>query len=508
MTSMATISVMVIIIFNTINLKSGIAEVEISWKNYSDKAISQLESLSTLREHMGYGGLIHSFKNYLLRKDVTYADRAAYSIELIYHELDNLKQQQLNDKSFQYQILKVRSVIDKYRANLRLLRLQPISTPVSELDKIVSIDDSQALKAIEILATNIKNDFEIKKENSEQHILEIKNRASLAFLSSLIILVIATGLMWMIWRGEQSNRIIKIERKKAEKSAETKTAILATMSHEIRTPLTAILGIAELLRSTKVDKEQEKQIDLILSSGQHLSSILNDILDISKLTANKAELVPTSFKIDQLAEMIVSMYSPIAQGKGLELKIHIDAAIKGFLLSGDLHKIRQILFNLVGNAIKFTDEGSVALTINKKNETPNDLTLVISVIDTGIGIPSHQLEYIFDEFAQAEDYKEKSHQGTGLGLAICKRLTKLMGGHIYATSEIGEGTTFNCEIFLQKEKIPELKNSTLTKNSEATPQKTLKPLKVLVVDDTEINRMIVSAHLKNSFVPNQHIQYF
>ncbi|MFD2205799.1 ATP-binding protein [Kiloniella antarctica] len=499
LTTIATIFVVLVVIVNALNLKSNISEAEISWQNYSDKAIVQLDSLSSLRNHFGYGGFIHSFKNYVLRRDIKYAQKASESIELVSQELDKLNSHGTGYSNFNLDIVVIRNVLDAYKANLTLMLEQPKSISSIELDNLVRIDDSHALKAMETLNTSIRRNFVIKKEASRLQIRKIKDDANLALLSALIIIFTATVLLWMIWRGEHSARLIQIEREKAEKSTEAKTAVLATMSHEIRTPLTALLGVADLLKVTKTDETQKKYIDIILSSGHHLSSILNDILDISKLTANKVELIPTSFKVDVLAEMIASMYSPAAQSSNLELKVQVDEAIKGVLLLGDLHKIRQILFNLVGNAIKFTDEGSVTLIINQKNQTSDQLTLLISVIDTGIGIHEDQLEHVFDEFSQVEDYKEKSQQGTGLGLAICKKLINLMDGRIYATSEIGVGTTFNCEISIKKDLTKNLSNVPGNTDFLRSFEPTAKPLtvqKVLIVDDNKINRMIVSAHLK------------
>jgi len=239
-------------------------------------------------------------------------------------------------------------------------------------------------------------------------------------------------------------------RREAEKASRTKSEFLATMSHEVRTPLNGILGMAQVLQTSELKSDQKDYLDVIVDSGELLGSILNDVLDLSKMEAGHLELEATTFDARDTAETIVRLLDATASAKGLSLELSAPDA-DALAVSGDMHRVRQILMNLIGNAIKFTETGSVTVAIAPSGSlvlpaavraAGNASTLTFAVSDTGIGISPSARESLFEPFRQADQSTTRRFGGTGLGLTICRRLVTLMGGEIDVTSDLGKGSTF------------------------------------------------------------------
>ncbi len=277
----------------------------------------------------------------------------------------------------------------------------------------------------------------------------------------------------------------------AEVSNKAKSTFLATMSHELRTPLNGILGMAQIIESNIKDPEQHKQISVLLESGDHLLSLLNDILDFSKIEQNKLELDNLPFDFKDVISPIANTYIPICEDKGLELIIH-DQINAGAVFNGDKPRIRQIIFNLISNAVKFTHKGSITLTFSHTLTAKSKQGLLIKIEDSGIGIREERLDYIFDPFIQAESATTRQYGGTGLGLAIVKQLVDAMQGYISVESVEGEGTGFTIMLPLEtvikkqihKEKTPEAPVS--NDNEELIHQK----LSILVAEDNKVNALV------------------
>jgi len=380
------------------------------------------------------------------------------------------------------------------------------------------VSNNEAKRRLELLEAQFKlsekeNEITLLQQNNEINALRLnqaktlQNIAISAFVLLLVIilvLIISLRAKALINRRLQQKATELMETQtQLEKANKVKSDILAMTSHEIRTPLNAIMGMSQVLLRSKLDNDLHRFVETIHSSGELLIATLNDILDLSKIEAGRLEIHENEFSIQDLAERISKLWQHKASEKGLGFSIDTRDAPQ-VKLRGDLNRLQQIAFNLISNAIKFTNEGTVIVRLYGETLGDDKATFGLQVIDSGIGIPPELHEAVFEPFHQVESGSARSFGGTGLGLAICKQLSELMHGKISLASRAGQGTTFT--VLLPMDRVQE-QPEPVQDISESANYMGSSAVHILVAEDNELNQMVIQHMLsvikaELVFVPN------
>ncbi|MCX8854038.1 ATP-binding protein [Vibrio parahaemolyticus] len=343
-------------------------------------------------------------------------------------------------------------------------------------------------KKIELLTNELlDHNYFVFVEEAEHSLLDLaQNEARFTWLFVFVAVMLLVGsflyqLQYRMHNLKQLNSELEAETDKAERAAKAKSSFLAAMSHELRTPMNGVLGISQLIAEETKEPVTKEHIKVILDSGQHLMTILNDILDFSKVEENKLELEKAPFHLEQVLTPVCSAIQPLIDEKSIELIVENDVP-NNTEFTGDCARLRQILFNLAGNAVKFTNEGHVLIRTELNSE---DKHLLIIVSDTGIGIAPDKQGRVFNSFEQADSSTTRRFGGTGLGLAIVKKLTELMGGSITLKSVEGVGTQFIVT-------LPIPWNESEKPSPQHTPVQTrsTQNLCILLAEDNRVNALV------------------
>jgi len=394
------------------------------------------------------------------------------------------------------------SAIDDFKPDLILMDLYMPSCSGAELSRIIRQKEEYSGIPIIFLSTESDiseqmaamefggDDFLSKPITPERLIATISNRARRAIEANTI-----SSNLKLVADELKAKTIDLDDALTVARSAEAlKSRLIATMSHEIRTPINGMLGIMDKLLQTKLDSEQKEFSEIILSSTESLLSILNDTLDFSKLEAGKMTLENIAFSPEKTINQVHKLFDETASSKGVRLTKNIEDNIPKNLY-GDPVRLKQVLINLINNAIKFTDHGKITTDISIKSHDNDTITLLFKVIDEGIGLTPEQQDSIFDEYAQADTSTSRTHGGTGLGLSICQKLSKIMGGDIGVTSKAGSGSTFWFSALLSKQPDKPSKETPLKEKALPTNYSQQHPI-ALIAEDNDVNQMIISSYLQ------------
>ncbi len=471
--------VIALVILLTFTSLFSYKNVDSQWHDYSETAANVYVLHDKLIQKLGYGGFIHHFKNLVLRKNTElYLPKIKNELAAIKDLLSKLSAIEEYDQTA---LTDVTKTVSEYEAKLDIaIKMIAEGATSEQIDLLVKVDDAAALKALSEFETHIST---ILKDKS----LAINNNFQLAYIVHILTIILLTSILLVYFRKLSNSYKQQIElTERALEGTRIKSEFLANMSHEIRTPLNGIMGLLQILQPNIQKPNNIEVVAKALFSCRSLLTIINDILDFSKMEANELSVERIDFSLSRVVESINSDFLPVCNEKSIYLKIEVSDDIED-LWVGDPVRIRQILLNLVSNAVKFTEQGGVRVIVKKAAQREG---IELDVIDTGIGMSKEGLSHLFNRFQQADNSITRRFGGTGLGMSITVNLINRMGGSINVKSELGKGTRFTVYLPLklsQKAHIDE--TITHIKVPDLTNQT------VLIAEDNPLNTMIIKSML-------------
>jgi len=351
------------------------------------------------------------------------------------------------------------------------------------INEFVKIHDIEETKFEEIVLRN-KHDSELVKQMDES-----------AYIFVFLLVIICIWILFHdINKREKLEKELVLTKKKAEDAAVIKEQFMANMSHEIRTPMNAIIGFNQRLNKTKLNDEQKEYVSAVQSSGENLLSIINDILDFSKIEAGMVRIEQIRFNLQGLLHSVCTMFFTQAKEKKVQLQLHLSEKVPE-LVMGDPTRLTQILINLIGNALKFTHEGNVDISVDLLNEDLQNATIQFKVKDTGIGIPQEKVSEIFERFTQAKSDTSRIYGGTGLGLSIVKKLVELQSGKITVESKKDQGALF--KFIIPYKKAPDMPSEKKINPVPIYKEIINNKIKILIVEDNLLNQKLAGFMLND-----------
>lgn len=425
--------------------------------------------------------------------DAEYIKGMDFKMLKVQNDLDHL--QQISDDSITINEIDDLDTVVKSKINFNKALLDSFSLRGKNAAErlIGTLTGKRLMDSIYILAQNIENSrHAVIARLTASNISSGKKAQHFNTILIVLVLVFGAALFWYIINIIQ--KLIQSE-KKVKESAQVKENFMANMSHEIRTPMNAILGFTNLLQRKNLDEESKKYVQTIQKSSENLLTIINDILDLSKIEAGMMRIESAPFSIRGLLHSVEAMFKDKANEKQLQLCTVVDESLSD-TLDGDATRLTQILVNLIGNALKFTQKGSITISITNKGEKDNIISTGISIADTGIGIEQEKINSIFERFQQADDGVTRKFGGTGLGLSIVKDLVLLQKGTIHAESEPGKGTSFH--IIIPYKIAAQVVRNNYLEEHHAINKNNFDQVCVLVAEDHAINQSLIK-HLFKSW---------
>ena len=426
--------------------------------------------------------------------DTTHLEGVDKKISQIENFLDSLSRDNTDVKEEEL-IRRLSSLaMDKEIIKNKLLHRYAIMGNMDDQTSIANPRARQISNEITSITARIYQSRQLRM-NELSRLSEEMGRKSRLYDIYLMILLVASGAIigyHIIRQFRRQHLLIKeldLAEKQASIAVQTKENFLANMSHEIRTPLSGILGFTNLLQKRSLDETSAEFVSAIQQSGENLITIVNDILDLSKIEAGMMRITPGIFSINGLINSVETLFSERVKEKGLGITSTVDPAIPD-TLKGDATRLTQILVNLIGNAIKFTQQGEINIAVYSKSRTDSKITLGFDITDSGIGIEKEKLAEVFERFNQGEDSTTRNYGGTGLGLSIVKNLIQLQNGDIKVRSEQGKGSTFS--FFIPYDISEQQLNTPLSIPANYYRDKSKKALRILVVDDNAINQSLMN----------------